>query len=27
MVFSDLSLEQSKNDDIRFPLEQWEAQW
>lgn len=27
MVFSDSSLEDSKNDDFRFPLNQWEAQW
>ena len=27
MVFSNFSLEESKNDDLRFPLEQWEAEW
>ncbi|MEB8330286.1 WxcM-like domain-containing protein [Flavobacteriaceae bacterium KMM 6897] len=27
MVFSNCSLDNSKNDDIRFPLEQWKAQW
>lgn len=26
-VFSDVSLEDSKNDDIRFPLEKWAAIW
>lgn len=27
MVFSDSSLEDSTNDDFRFPLDQWEAEW
>ena len=27
MIFSNFSLEESKNDDIRFPLKQWEAKW
>jgi dTDP-4-dehydrorhamnose 3,5-epimerase-like enzyme len=27
IVFSDFSLEESKNDDFRFPLELWSGQW
>lgn len=27
MVFSNFSLEESKHDDFRFPLEHWEAAW
>jgi dTDP-4-dehydrorhamnose 3,5-epimerase-like enzyme len=27
MVFSNFTLEESKNDDVRFPLERWSAEW
>jgi len=27
IVFSNFTLEESKNDDFRFPLEQWAAEW
>jgi len=27
LVFSNFSLEKSKNDDFRFPVETWEAEW
>ena len=27
MVFSNFNLEQSKEDDIRFPLDTWKAKW
>lgn len=27
IVFSNLSLEESKNDDFRFPLETWSGEW
>ncbi|MBD0778830.1 dTDP-6-deoxy-3,4-keto-hexulose isomerase [Maribacter sp. ANRC-HE7] len=26
-VFSDFSLNESKNDDFRYPIEKWEAEW
>lgn len=26
-VFSNFSLEQSKNDDFRYPIEKWDAKW
>jgi len=27
LVFSNFSLEESKNDDFRFPVEYWQAKW
>ncbi len=27
LVFSNFSLEESKNDDFRYPIEKWEAKW
>ena len=26
-VFSNFSLDESKNDDFRYPIEKWEAKW